>query len=261
MAYSHKKCCNPRRMRKRMRRGSRKQSIKRLSKRITTLARNIAPEKKRIDLSNANTTEFLGQVNINATNHYYQDVTPLPSLGASAFGRTGSAINIVSGFFKFQFRTQGSTTTPIKVILEWWHVKGAPQSALQFTSNLFNVNQWVYTSGGVIAGIIDYNSEMDPDFMGQSRILRRKTIVMPQNNFTSGIQLKNVNIGLKFKKGLHVRFNGDSATVADGQIMLTIRADSGNTGGSASTLTGLGNQTASSGLTFNFDQRWYYHDV
>nr|WAE42358.1 MAG: capsid protein [Cressdnaviricota sp.] len=246
--------------------GRRRRPTTTLAKQVATLrARMPVPEVKHIDYSNASAELFLGQVNVNANNYYSLDVSPYPAEGTGFSQRIGADICLKKTLLKFQFVGQSSMTTPVKIKMLWVHVKGVPAtSAATVVANMFYVNPFICTSGGANAGIIDYNSDFNPDFGSASyKILKQKTISLPMEQFSSGFDVKSIAYPITYgKKGHHVRFNGDGSTLAHGQIILILLADCGNSSTSTgSTLLNIPHAALESGVTFNLYYRHDYTDV
>lgn len=219
------------------------------------------PELKRVEFSNANLLQFIGQINVNASNYFCQDFTPSVSSGAGVTARTGSQILLKSSLFRFQFVTQSANLVPIRLRIEFFHVLGSPQSTSSLIpQQLYTANPFIY-AGGVNAGIIDYTSQRNQDYMNQYRLIRRTLVTIPLKNYSGAASVKTVSIPVRYNygRGHTVRFNGNTDTIAGGQIVCFITADAGNSG-SASTLSGVATTVASSALTFNFDFKHFYYD-
>lgn len=219
-----------------------------LALKVAKLYSMLNTEKKRFDISN--NSQLVAQLAINASGTYALDVTPIPAQGVAFNQRTGSSIKPHSAIHKFQFWSQSATTVQAtKFRIEFWHNKGPTTSAAAALSEIYNVSTG--------SGIIDYNSQMDPDYTGTYTRFFRKNYVLPAPQYNGQVQIKDIVIPLRLKK--HVRFNDNSTTVTDGQIIMFILADSGNLS-TVSTATNVPVLTALSGMLFNQDLKYYYYD-
>ncbi|AXH74220.1 MAG: capsid protein [Cressdnaviricota sp.] len=222
-------------------------NISKISSDLMKLKALINVEKKRFDIApNGN---LVGQVNANATGTFVTDITPLPVTGTGFSQRTGSSIKIVSGYQELTFINQVNNNHKTLVQVEYWRIKGATQVPSTFLSDIYSVNP--------ATGIIDLMSDIDPDYFGQAKCFYKRRFNVPAPQYAGQLVQKVVKIPMKLQH--HIRFDRDSITVDDGQIIMIIRADSGNYG----LVSAIGNmltQQTLSGLTFNFDQKWYYVD-
>lgn len=204
-------------------------------------------EKKRYNVQQNSQT--VGQLSINAVGLFCGDVTPIPAQGVAYNQRTGASMKIVSAFLEFQFWTMSANTHRTRLVLEVFRIKGAPTTASAFYQSHWLVNP--------ASGIVDYNSDVNPDNYGTATcIYRRKFNII--HNYSSEVAIKDMNCPQKFNH--HVRFSQNSTTVTDGQLIMAIRADSGNVSGTISTATNVPILTASSGINFNYDYTFYYVD-
>ena len=116
------------------------------------------------------------------------------------------------------------------------------------------------------------NSNYNPDFRGEYKILMNRMVRMPQRNYSgtaSGV-LKEVTIPFRWNrgKGHHIRYisGSNTASVADlanGQIFMYVLSDVGNAGTVNYTGTGSGlipSATSNSGYLVNYDFTHYYYD-
>jgi len=157
---------------------------------------------------------------------------------------------ICSAIGKFQMWQQTANTHPMKFRLELWKNKGPSITASTLLAELYNTS----TS----SGIIDYNSQLDPDYTGTAKRFYMKTYtVNPQ--FSAEVMIKDFNLPLRLNH--HIRFDDNTTTVTDGQIIMILLADSGNNNTTTvSTLANIPILLANSGLIFNYDMKYYYYD-
>lgn len=228
----------------------------RLTEDVMRLKSLVNAEKKRFDLSESAYT--MAQLNGNAAGYYSKDVTPIPSQGTTYSGREGSSIKLHSTRVNMQFVQQGTgTDAPIHLIIEMWLIKGVPYAS----SGTFVTDNWE-TNPFISTPLIDYNSDLDADNFGRRTLIRSQRVTIPLDSATtSQVVQKTCQFGIIwFKgKGHHIRFQDNSTTIQNGQILMTVRADAGNIG-TVSSLTGVPTTTASSGLRMSWNMKHYYFD-
>lgn len=215
-------------------------------------------EKKRYTINTSATPLEVGQVDDNASGHLAVNPTPIPAQGLQYNNRIGSSIKVTSIFFRIQFWQQPITNQPIRLKIYLVKVLGEPQSSASGAlTNFFLPNPFV--TGG--SSIYDFNSSTNPDFYPRWRVLRKKVVRLQADTSSSQTQVKDVSMSVKFKKGHHVRFSQNSTTVTNGQLLLFVLADCGNTGGNPSTLTGgVPVLSANTGAFMAYDATAYYYD-
>lgn len=232
--------------------------VNQIVKDVAYLKSVLNPEKKRFNLSSGSNN--IAQLN-GATGQgaFIADITPIPAQGSSSITRNGNSIKLHSTWMRYQFSQQSATTQPIKIQMLWIKTFGATQSGSTFLANAFVQNPFVLNGGS--PAIIDINSDMNPDYMKQYRILRKKTFTLPVDQYSGVTQIKTFGIGLKYRNH-HVRFAADaSTTVTEGQIFLVVLCDSGNlNGATASTLTNVPVSAVNTGATMSLNLEHYYYD-
>lgn len=238
-----------------------------LAKDVLQLKNVINAEKKRYDIASFSTATQLGQYawngTVNANAYIHLDITPSPSQGTSNSSRNGSSIKLSSSYMQFMLYQQANTAHPMRVCFEIFLVKAgyeANNSTQAF--KIFEANQWIANEQSGTA-IIDYNSERKVDYYDQYKCLYRKTVVLQPDSTSSMVSIKNVKIPIKWMrgKGHHIRFAGDGTTISNGQLILFIRADSGNAGSTAGGITTAAPVTgANTGAQIQYDIKHYYYD-
>lgn len=195
------------------------------------------------------------------------DITPYPVETNGFGGREGSSINLNSSYMQFKFTQMSATTlTPIKIRMTIVHVLGAPQTSAG-ALEAYYLNSALPNGSGINNnnGIIDYNSAVSPDQRGQYKVIYNKTTTLWQDNIDAGLQVKQHIIKLKYNRGAGhmIRFLQNTTTVTNGQLLMFLTADAGNTAGTAFTGTGnatLTNNAAGSGAFVNFNICHYFTD-
>jgi len=228
--------------------------VPQLAKDVLLMKKMLNSEKKRIVITSTQATS-IGQVNANASGYLAIDITPAPGQSNTYDGRSGASIKVNSSYMKFQFYHQTSTAHNIKMKIYIIKINGPPiSSPANFLGQMFQQNSFV------TPGIQDYNSQLNPDYFKQYKILRTKTVNIPADT-VSGVQvIKEVSIPMNFKNH-HIRFNKDTNTVTSGQILMFILADSGNiSSGSTSTCTPIPVTGTNTGILSNYNFTYYYYD-
>jgi len=127
-------------------------------------------------------------------------------------------------------------------MLKWWIVckpDNAPStSASTAIANFFEPNPF--------SGVVDYYSSRDPEYFSSFTVIKTGTIMLKQDQITSGTALVQKKYPLKFNH--HLKFNTDASTLTTkNQFYLFVTAS----GGDASIATGA---------TIQYNMRWYYTD-
>lgn len=233
--------------------------IANLASDVMLLKTMVNAEKKRFDIpSQANP---IGQLN-GATGQaaYAFDVTPNPGQGTTSVTRTGNSIKLHAALYKFQFYHQSATAAPMKIKIMLLESKGSPVTAATTLANLFNLNPFVLN--GVNPAIVDYNSDMNPDFMGQYKIIRQMKLTVPMDTYSGVSVIKDIDFGIRFAPNYHIRFAADgSSVVSSGQLTLVVLCDSGNVNAAvASTLTGAPVIAINTGCLMSYNLYNYFYD-
>lgn len=243
------------------RRSTRKKSTSSLQRQITALRRALPrPEKKRLDTYADE--ELFGQVDGQNDGFFSADTTPNPAQGTGVDQRIGAQIKVTGIKYNMQIRQMSAATGNGKMIIELYRVPAQVWStSATFVNTIFEANPFIRTSGGANAGVIDYNSQYDPDYFGQFKLLRRKRVSVRGDSLTSQVSIKTFTFGIKFKKAMTIKWNDNGVTPQFHQLILVVRADTGNMSSStASTNTGIANTAVSTGYVLNYNHKTYFVD-
>lgn len=239
--------------------GGNKLNVAQIASDVAVLQRLVNVEKKRFDKVIV-TPQPVGQVNGNATGAFCVDVTPLIPEGITFNSRNGASIKLTGWHTKLQLTQQASAQHPMKVKIMFFQVKGNPITTSSFItppSSLYNWNSFV--GGG--SSVVDYNSDINPDNFSKYKLIRQKVITLQPDPLSGTTMLKTFSIGMKYKKGHHVRYDGDTTNVLNGQILMLVLCDSGNMSTTtASTLSNVPVSGINTGATLLYDFRSYYVD-
>lgn len=234
--------------------------LKNLTKDVMMLKSMINSEKKRFSLFSADNSQLLGQININGSGHYIQDITPMPSQGAGVSQRNGASIKVHSAMLKAQIQQMSATSSPISGKVYIIKVDGTPVTTAVAPGEFFEPNAWLTAQNGPGTVIYDTHCQRNQDFFKDYKVVASRKFYIKNDNLSNQTMIKDVNIPLKFKSH-HVKFSADTNVVTSGQLLALWVVDSGNiSAGTASTLLGVSQQAILTGLFLRFDYQFYYYD-
>lgn len=242
---------------------SKSTGVKALAKRVSNLVRQFKPEKKTYLLNSppgAGGAYPLGQLNGTSSGGGYLgfDISCSPGQGTLGSSRNGNEIQMTSAYYQFQFIQQSACTSPVKVKMYWFSVQGYPQSnPTGVVTALFNPNPFTNQT------IYDAHSSLDSNYLGNFKLIKTKTVIVGADNYSGLTQIKTVNVGLKLKKPITVRFTGDGSNIqTEGWVYLVIMADNGNCSTSVvGTASNVANTAINTGLLMNYNFITYFTDV
>lgn len=226
-------------------------NFKRIESDVMRLKSLVNVEKKFYEVAWAEQT--LGQCNGNSDGCLAIDITPIPAEGTTQQTRNGASIKLTGGMIRVQFRQMSALHTAMKFRVYVIHTKNQVSTMGTTTNRQF-------LSPDVITSVVDYNSLRNPDYYGDFRILARRIVTIPADNYsTMTARFKDLQINLKLNS--HVRFSGDTTTVVNGQIWLLFVANTGNCSTTtASTLSKIANTAINTGAYADVASRFYYVD-
>lgn len=220
---------------------------------IAVLKKMVNAEKKRLVTSSQGQT--CAQVSVNTSGHFIVDVTPNPTQGNGYNQKSGSSIKWNSSHYDFQITGQGSCLSGITLKMQWVKVVGLPYATLADIFGKF-ISPNPFITGGTI---YDINSNRDPDYFKNFVVIKTQYVTLRPDSVTGDIPVKQISTGLKLKNH-HVRNNDNDPTLSMGQIFLLITANTGNSGATNSTCVGMANNTALSGIGFQYIRTDYFYD-
>lgn len=220
---------------------------------VSVVKRMLNAEKKMNALSVNG--QLIGQVSGNISGMYYADITPTPPNGTGGSEKTGRSIKMCSWHAQMQLIQQSNAIGRQNFKIEIYQVLGSPVTPATFATQYWFANGFV--NGGNT--IIDYNSNVNPDFYGRYKKIYSKRVTLMPDSVSGQTDFKTISMGGKLNH--HIRFDGASTTVANGQLLLVIRTDSGNVSPSVvSTLTNIPQTAVSTGALLNYQIFRYYYD-
>ncbi len=232
---------------------------------VALLKSMVNAEKKRVVYKSiASSPPFVGQVNGNSSGHFVLDITPNVAEGVTNSTRNGSSFRWTSSYLEFMFNRQDNYNGTQKFLIEVWKVNNQPYtqaqiSGGQFIADLFTPNEYITSSTGTAVNIYDMIASRDQDTFKNFKRVAFKYVSFPAQQISGTTAIKQVKMGLKL--GHHVKFQDDTTIVTSGQLILTIRADVGNTSMSvASTHNGVPVKVINSGCSLQYAHTHYFYD-
>lgn len=230
-----------------------------VKKQIRALQDKLNVEKKRYRTSVY--TQSFGQVNgtINDGGIYFE-LTPKPDSGAGAEQRTGASINLKSMFIAMQIWGQSTQTHRMRVKVDV--IQTSTGDALTY-SEMFNPNQFIQdanTASGTV-NIYDTAAYRHPDYLAKYKFIRSMWVTLDEDSYSGQTNIVSRTLKLNFgKNGNHIHFSKDTTTPTGNRLWLVVRADSGNSSGTACTLNNVPVTGASTGANFAYSSIAYYID-
>lgn len=233
-------------------------SSTRLYKDVAMLKHIINSEKFKIESLIFNDTA-VGQVNGNASGHQIFDITPMPTQGDGYSNRQGNSIKWVSSHYSFFVQRQGSNVGQCNLKIQIIKIIGEPYStpANGILDKFIEKNRWVNTGT-----VYDTSSDRKPEYFKNFRVLKTHYVRFPAVQYAGQAitTQKIVNFGIKLPSH-HVKWNGNSNTLSQGQVLMLVTCDTGNCSTSTtSILDSIANTATSTGLIMNCNKADYYYD-
>jgi len=243
-----------------------KQGIKlvQVAKDVMMLKNVLNPEKKRLE--GFYREQFVGQVNIDAPYFFLRDITPYPAVGTGYADRNGASVKLHSSHWRFQFKQLLNTNANVKLKITIFEVKGKPmvQGAEldAWFDRVLQPNPFITNALGTTTPIRDYNSQYNPDAFNTYRIVATKRFTIKNDYLSSQLMIQDVSVGLKYNKGKghHLRWDKNTQTLTQGQLVMCITADRGNVSINPSTLLNIPDQGAYTGIGFSANRMDYFYD-
>lgn len=242
------------------RKGSTKRKPKKTNKR-KSVPKSIfqqSPEKKAFyAISPLN--QKVAQLNGNSNGFFITNASPDPDQGVLSTERIGCKIAVISGHWDLQFYQQSTTNQPIRGICELFYTETPETVSSTTASSLYNGTPFIL-SGGSYAGIIDYNSDRDFNYMKNYKRVCYKKFKVAADTLSTQVQITTIKMGFRAKKPYIFRFTDTASTQTTGQFIFVVRCDAGNYAGGDSTLSGVPILTAATGLVMNYQHTTFYYD-
>lgn len=207
----------------------------------------------------------VGQLNIvlgnSGSGHDAVEVTPKPPQGTAANGqRVGDVVNLAGVSMRFQFQQQSTTSGPVKAKIYVLRYKpGYAGDMTQNVSGFLDANAFVLGMNPTANPIYDYRSVRNQTAYPAFEVMAYKKIYIPPDNIGGQTMLKDVQF--VWKKNHTIRFQPGTQTIQTGQIFTLVVADSGNKGNQLGSYVGVSTNTATTGLIYRYQHRFYYTDA
>ncbi len=213
-----------------------------------------------------------GQVSNDLGGYLTLDVTPTLAVGTLQQARVGVEIDWVSAHYDFQLVEQSQFSNKdasFKFMLIHDKCPENDDFNTEDPNNpvevMFNRNNFIRTSGGGETDIRDYSSSRSLINIDRFRILATKKIFMKGDQIQGQSQrVRNFSMGLRFKRPMKQKYSQSTSSsyidASAGRVFLACFCSSGNSGSSASTLTGIPQGNATSGYILSMNNKAYFKD-
>lgn len=237
-----------------------------VAKDVMMLKNVLNPEKKRLNtfVNYRPAAQVYNSSNGMNTAGSIIDITPVLPVGTGYSDRNGASVKLHSTHMRFQFLQQFDTNNAIRVKIVIIQVKGSPiTTGLQaYCESILQPNPFVQSS---TAGVVctDYFSQFNPDKFSTFNIIAQKKFTVLNDAISAQNMTKDVSIGIKYNrgKGTHLRWDKNSSTLTNGQLIMMVLCDRGNCGSAVGTnWSGNLDNIADSGLLFQYNKMDYYYD-
>jgi len=228
--------------------------------RMSKFAADLALVKRALNVEKKN-IEFIEQQDIaigqysgaSDTGQSVTDLTPVIAQGVGYNQRTGNSVKIVSCMIKGQIKQQSATRHPMRIKLCLYKVVGTPIS----TSTILSGGQILQVNP--LTGCTDYNSDRNVNYFKEFKLLQTKYVYLQPDPTSGEIMINNFKFLLKMNH--HLKWNNDTTTLTDGQLVLHAFCDSGN---SNLTVAGTGTSVpvlaVNTGAILQMYSKFYYVD-
>lgn len=236
-------------------------NVANIVKDVNFLKSIINAEKKQFVVTQSS-AQTLGQVSANVSGHYIADITPQIAQGTGEGERIGNSLKLHSAYLKYQFYTQGSQVSSQNIYIEVYQTVGQIYSSMSTALTDIYVPSKLFTASDSIS-VYDKNALRQQDTFQNFRLIARKTIFIKGDSVSNQNQFKDVGIPLKFTKHSHIKYEDSSAVPTNGQFIIVMRMDNGNSSGSTnSTLNGVPSayRPMNTGIQFTYTNSFWFYD-
>lgn len=245
-------------------------SIAKLNKEVGKLKRVINSEKKHIEFTLGGNLEEGGPVTVAQTfgiantGWNLLDVTPsnIPQ-GVKVNERTGDSVKLASLRMRWNFVQMKQLQTRMRIKLVLLKVKGSPLDVSGGTgsSTTQSVMARIFEPNP-ITGYTDYLSDRNPDFFNEFKVITTKKVTIPIDAFSSQNAPNQADLVCTLRLNHHIRWDQYSEDLANGQYLLAMLADTGNSSQltAGPSVPGISNPQISSGANGVGYFQYYYYD-
>lgn len=234
--------------------GYRKPRVGNIVRDVLLLKKMVNAEKKRLL---GNWSGVVGQVaGATGSGHLLLDITPNPGQGVGYNQKSGSSIKWHSSHYDFQITAMANNLNGMRLKFQLIKIVGQAQGSVPTAILDKFVNSNRFITGG---SVYDINCDRNPDYFKNFKVLKTMYCSLKNDDMSGELQVRRIKMGKMF--GHHVRNDLNSATITEGQIILMITADKGNSDLTvASTLSGVPITGAQTGCFVACEYTHYYYD-
>lgn len=227
-------------------------------------AKSVVNIEKKYDTKYSGSTLNVGQVNGNDSGHLIFDITPTPLEGAAFNERIGQKIAVTGLVFDFQVVQMAAMVTgPAHIHVDIFQKVGdASLTIANFIDDIYDTNVFIDQQNAGTNSIYDAYSERNMDYFRTYRKVRSCKIRVNPDSLSAGQNLiASKKLLVKFFKPHVVKYNS-LGTVTEGQLIMVVRSDIGNSSTTtACTLNGVSATPINTGYTFRYNIREFYTDL
>lgn len=203
---------------------------------VRAIKKMMNAEKKQAELTING--QGVGQL-LNASDGIYcNTLTPTIGQGTTFTTRNGRSIKLNGAYIRGKFVAQSNAINKIKFNMTIVRYVGKTQTTTDIIGGMYNVDS--------LTGLRDYFAPRNPDTYTDYRLITSRNYVMYPDSISG--QTGIIDFIMPLKLNHHIRYNGNTNTIEEGEMFIIIRADSGD-GGSPAT-----------GAFFSLSIRLTYYD-
>jgi hypothetical protein len=202
-----------------------------------------------VELQNTNIGQCNGDLN---TGQAVVDITPLINQGTAYNERTGNSVKLVSMAVKGQFKQQVNCRHPMRIRIVYFKLRGIPESAATIQGNnlLYDVNP--------ITTVTDMQSDRNINYFRQFEVMKTQYVYLPEDTTTGEKMIRNFSFVCKMNH--HLKYDLNTNTITEGQLLMAFYADSGNVNASVSSTLNVPITGVSTGATLQYHTKFFYVD-
>lgn len=242
-----------------------KPSVARVARAVKKLSYQVQGETKSVDLGGQNlSVAQLTTVGSSPSDQGYfaEDITPKPNQGTSGSERIGNTIKLKSIQFRLQGEQMKALSCKMKMKLYIVRVLGSP---LDFSPVGIQQSVGKFLLPNPVTGYTEYHSLRNPEYYRNFKVLVKRDIVIQPDQIrldaTGAYAAQITDCDIFRKIGGTVSWDSfNTGDLSKGQIFMLLVANTGNSGGTAVTGSGIYNGQPTSGADITYAIRWNYTD-
>ena len=226
--------------------------IKQVVKDVAMLKSLVNVEKKSIQTIELG--DFtVAQCDGNNSGSIFSYICPEISQGNGYNQRSGNEVKLVSMCIKGQVKQQTFQRHPTRLKITVFKIIGqvpAISSLVTYDTKFYELNP--------LNTLVDFNSSRNVDYFKNFRVLSTKYVTIPAEATSGEQMIKDFSIIMKLNH--HVKWDKDTTTISNGQIVMCITADSGNKSTTVTSTLNVPITAVSTGNIINYYTKFYYVD-